>query len=194
MSGLQQMDNKVTFIAGAILDIQSTIRAIDVKIGALLVAVLMPFSNLGRICAHFQNISQCYNKPLTLVLLVLFFSAWVLSIIALIRGIAAIDNPANHIVNSSEYKGSFYGGNLYNFGFLDCLLNRSIIKANKDVSAFGLDIPENKSKIETELIYEQMKLIYIRDIKLHRLKWGINLASVWFITGLFSYVISKINT
>lgn len=187
------MDNKIAFIAGSILDIQSTIHAIDVKIGALLAAVLIPFSNLGRICAHFQNISQNYNKSLILVLLVLFFSAWMLSIIALIRGLAAIDNPAKHIVNSNKYKGSFYGGNLYNFSFLDCLLNRSIIKANKDVSTFELDIPENKIKIEAELIFEQMKLIYIRGAKLHRLKWGINFASVWFILGLFSYVISKIN-
>jgi hypothetical protein len=187
------MENKIAFIAGAILDVQSTIRAIDVKIGALLVAVLTPFSNLGRICAHFQNISQNFNKPLTLLLLIMFFGVWVLSIVSLIRGLAAIDNPAKHIVNSNKYKGSFYGGNLYNFGFLDCLLNRSIIKANKDVSTFELDIPENKNKIETELVFEQMKLIYIRDAKLHRLKWGINFASIWFILGLFSYIVSKVN-
>lgn len=185
------MDNKTAFIAGAILDIQSTIRAIDVKIGALLAAVLIPFSNLGRICAHFQNISQNYNKSLILVLLVLFFSSWMLSIIALIRGLAAIDNPAKHIVNSSNYKGSFYGANLYNFGFLDCFLNRSVIKANKDVSTFELDIPDSKNKIEGELVFEQLKLIYIRDAKLHRLKWGVNCASLWFVLGLISYVISK---
>ena len=187
------MDNKTAFIAGAILDIQSTIRAIDVKIGALLAAVLIPFSNLGRICAHFQNISQNYNKSLILVLLVLFFSSWMLSIIALIRGLAAIDNPAKHIVNSSNYKGSFYGANLYNFGFLDCFLNRLVIKANKDVSNFELDIPNSKDKIEGELVFEQLKLIYIRDVKLHRLKWGINFASAWFALGLMTYVISKVH-
>ena len=188
------MENKVAFITGAISDIQSTIRAIDVKIGALLVAVLMPFSNLGRICAHFQNISQNYSQTLILVLLVSFFSAWVMLIIALTRGLAAIDNPAKHTVNSNKYKGSFYGGNLYNFGFLDCLLNRSIIKANKDVSTFELDIPESKNEIEIELIFEQMKLIYIRDAKLHRLKWGINFSVLWFVLGLISYITSKMSS
>jgi hypothetical protein len=175
------------------LDIQSTIRAIDVKIGALLVALLTPFSSLGRVFAHFQNLSLNFNKPLILALLVLFFSAWMLSILALVRGLAAIDNPAKHIVNSNKYKGSFYGGELYNFSFLDCLLNRTIIKANKDVSTFEMDIPDSKNKIETELVFEQMKLIYIRDAKLHRLKWGINFASVWFVLGLFSYTISKVS-
>lgn len=187
------MDNKTAFIAGAILDIQSTIRAFDVKIGALLAALLIPFSNLGRICAHFQNIFQNYNQNLAILLLVLFFCMWVFSITSLIRGLSAIDNPAKHIVNSSNYKGSFYGANLYNFGFLDCFLNRTIIKANKDVSTFELDIPKSKNEIEGELVFEQLKLIYIREAKLHRLKWGINFASVWFVLGLISYVISKIS-
>lgn len=187
------MLNKLDFIYASIADTQATIRAVDVKIGALLVAVLMPFSNLGRICAHFQNISQNYNETLALVLLVLFFCVWILSIITLIRGLSAVDNPAKHIVNSENYKGSFYGGNLYNFGILDCFLNRSVIKADKDVSTFELDIPDNKNKIEGELAFEQMKLIYIRDAKFHRLKWGINFASIWFALGLTSYVISKMN-
>lgn len=66
------MDNKTAFLAGALLDAQATIRAIDVKVGALLVGLLAPFSSIGRICAHFEHLVSL-NKPLGLVLLVVFF-------------------------------------------------------------------------------------------------------------------------
>jgi hypothetical protein len=185
------MDNKTAFLAGAILDAQSTIRAIDVKVGALLVGLLAPFSNIGRICAHFEYLVSL-SKPLGLVLLAAFFSAWVAALVALVRAIAAIDNPANHITNHAQHKGAFYGGGLYKFGLLDTFLNRELIKASKDVASFEKDIPENKKDIEIELAFEQMKLIYIRDIKLHRLKSAINFSSIWFCAGVLSYIISKL--
>lgn len=186
------MENKITFIAGALIDIQSTIRAIDAKVGALLIGLLLPFSKIGRICSHFQYIWNSERHVIASILIVLFFSVWVLSISSLINALAAIDNPANHIVNSDKYKGSFYGGGLFEFGFIDAFINRSIVKANKDVSTYADAIPATKTDIEQELVFEQLKLIYIRDAKLHRLKWGVKLSTVWFEIGLFSYFFSKL--
>lgn len=185
------MDNKTAFLAGAILDIQSTIRAIDVKIGALIVALLAPFANMGRICAHFQHILN-FNKTLGLTLVVVFFFAWIAALIALVRALAAIENPAKHITNYTKHKGTFYGGGLYQFGLLDTYLNREVIKASKDVASFEQDIPDTKKEIETELAFEQLKLLYIRDLKLHRLKYAIYFGSAWFFVGILSYLISKL--
>lgn len=176
---------------GSILDIQTTIRAIDVKIGAILVGLLAPFASFGRVWAHFMNVSRVDPVSLGVGISVVFFLTWMLSIFALVRALSAIDNPARHIVNSGKYKGSFYGGGLYGFNFLDAFLNRSMIKASKDVSAIILEIPDTKEKIMEELVFEQLKLIYIRDVKLFRLQTGINLASIWFGVGVVGFLYSK---
>lgn len=185
------MDNKTAFLAGAILDVQSTIRAVDVKIGALIVGLLAPFANMGRICAHFEHIINI-NKGLGIVLAAVFFIAWITALIALVRALAAIENPAKHITNHTKYKGAFYGGGLYQFGLLDTFLNRDFIKASKDVASFEQDVPDTKKEIETELAFEQLKLLYIRDLKLHRLKYAIHFGLVWFFVGILSYLISKL--
>lgn len=41
------MDKKANFIAAAILDTQATIRAVDVKVAAFLVAILAPLGNVN---------------------------------------------------------------------------------------------------------------------------------------------------
>jgi hypothetical protein len=184
------MDKK-EFIFEAILDTQETIRAIDVKIGALLAALLIPFSSLGSIWTYFTIVYSNYPKVIGIVLPVIFGLSWILSIISLIRALSAIDNPANHIINSAQYKGSFYGGGLYQFGVLDSLINRDIIKASKDVATIVADAPNTPDEIINELAFEQLKLIYIREVKLFRLKMTIKFSSIWLSTGVFSYCLSK---
>lgn len=187
------MDSKNAFIAKSIDDIQLTVRAIDVKIGALLAGIIVPFSSFGRIWAHFHHIRSVLPWEIGLILWAIFFLMWFCTIFILVRGLSAIDNPALHIVNAGKYTGSFYGGGLYTFGFLDAMLNRSIVKASKDVSTFSADLPNSKDEISDELVFEQLKLIYIRDIKLFRLNIGIKLAGSCLFIGFLSFVISKLN-
>lgn len=185
------MHKKSEFIEAAISDTQATIRATDVKVGVLLAAMLLPISSLGKIWAHFEHLSSVFGPSISIFSGVIFFSMWLIAMISLVRTISAIDNPSEHIVNNSDYNGSFYGGGLYKFEPDDAIFNRSIIKANKDVLKFSNEYPANEDSIILELTFEHMKLIYIRQIKLYRLNFALKTSSVWFIIGITVYAISK---
>ncbi|MBI6550760.1 hypothetical protein [Xenorhabdus lircayensis] len=183
------MDNKAHFIFAAIQDCQATIRATDIKVGALLAGLLLPFSQISHIWRYLNEVSLLLESQ---IITIIFFVLWFTAVSALIRTISAIDNPAAHIVNENTCKGSFYGVGLYRFGILDSLLNRSIIKANKDISNFVLAYPSSNDEIEQELSFEHMKLIYIRDIKLHRLNFSLKISVLWLIFGLGLFLYIKI--
>ncbi len=184
--------DKSKFILNAILDTQATIRAIDVKIGYLLAALLVPFTLLGRIWAHLFNLHVTLPFHFGDLLFVAFLLMWAFAVLCFICALSAIDNPARHIINASNYQGVFYGCGLYQFGVLDSVLNREIVRASNDVTSFLARIPDVAINIQSELAFEQMKLIYIRDIKLHRLRVGITSAQIWFCIGFLSFVLSKI--
>jgi len=185
------MDKKSDFILSAIHDSQSTIRSIDVKVAALLTGMLVPISSLGKIWNHLVHISSLTSNCVAILIGTSFLLLWLIAILSLVRTLSAIDNPADHIVNSSEYKGIFYGGGLFRFGWLDVLLNRSVIKANKDVAAFSQTYPDNENEIVSELSFEHMKLIYIREIKLYRFASSLKIAFVWLVMGIAIYLYSK---
>ncbi|GIA88561.1 hypothetical protein VCSRO41_1040 [Vibrio cholerae] len=172
----------------AIQDCQATIRATDVKVGALLTGLLLPFSQISQIWKYLEQLSTLIECR---AVIYLFFVLWLLAIYSLVRTISAIDNPSNHIVNESTCKGTFYGGRLYRFGFLDTLLNREIIKADKDIASFAATYPNTLDEIELELSFEHMKLIYIREIKLHRLNFSLRLSAIWFAVGLCAFAYLK---
>ncbi len=186
------MDSKSDFILSAISDTQATIRSIDVKVVALLTGLLIPISSLGKIWNHLAHISSLISYVLAISIGLIFFLLWLISILSLVRTLSSIDNPANHIVNSSEYKGAFYGGGLFDFNWLDVVLNRTVIKANKDVAVFSKSYPDNESDIIDELSFEHMKLIYIREIKLHRFKWSMRMSFIWAALSIGIYVFSKV--
>jgi hypothetical protein len=182
--------NRMDFIAAAILDVQATIRAIDVKIAALLVGVLAPLASVSRVFAHLDHFGKQTPGWLSLTIVALFLLFWFLALVALVRAIGAVDNPAVNIINTSSCKGAFYGGNLYKFNLLDVFIDRDVIKASKDPQSFAAQHPTKEADIEAELIFEQMKLIYIRDIKLNRLKWGLRFSLVWLALGILIFLAS----
>lgn len=185
------MDNKSTFINAAIADTQGTIRAIDVKVGAIIVAILLPIQNLHRVFAHLNHLSTQSPRFIFLVAAVAFVATWLLALMTLVRALGAIDNPAKHVINSSGARGTFYSGGLYPLGMSDAFFNRSIIRASQDSASFLLQLPATTAEIENELAFEHMKLIYVRDIKLKRLYWGLRLSEAWLLIGVLSYLCSK---
>ncbi|EMI4223263.1 hypothetical protein V6439_002377 [Vibrio parahaemolyticus] len=184
------MDSKSDFIAVAIQDCQATIRATDIKVGALLAGLLLPFSQVSQIWKYLEQLSTILECN---TVTYLFFALWFLAICSLVRTISAIDNPSNHIVNESTCHGAFYGGGLYRFGFLDSLLNREMIKASKDIASFSATYPDTPDEIELELSFEHMKLIYIREIKMHRLDFSLKITGLWFILGICAFLYLKAN-
>lgn len=154
------MKNKISFIKDSILDIQETIRAIDTKIAALLVILCVPFTMLGNISSHIEHIIKNGYKY-SIVIIIIFILSWAFSLVSIIRAVSAIDNPSNHIINSSSFKGIYYGKYLFTTSILDVFFNRDVLKASKDVLTHYADFSDNETEIAKELILEQMKLIYV---------------------------------
>ena len=182
---------QINFVKEAISDTQLTIRALDVKVGVLLVALLSPLSNTHRIFAHLEHLCSNLHKPFMLLVAILFLLLWILALVSLMRAIAPLDNPSIHIVNSSQFKGAYYGGGLFNLTLIDAFKNREITKASKDVTTFASSLPKTLLELENELVFEQMKLIYIREVKLHRLRYGLRFSEIWFVMGIAIYLFSK---
>lgn len=185
------MDEKLQFIRDSILDTQTTIRSIDTKVAVLLVLLLAPLSNLGRISTHIENFIINFPSFWDWLIVVLFVAAWSIAIISAIRVISAIDNPSAHIVNNNLCIGIYYSGDLFKPGILDVFINRDVLKASKDIDKHLHAMPNDINIIERELVFEQMKLIYIRDIKLIRLSFSIHATYIWLPVGLFIYIYSR---
>jgi hypothetical protein len=185
------MNDRASFLAASISDIQSTIRAVDVKVAAIIVGLLTPLQNLHRVFGHLKHFCDVTPAWPAVFVAVLFLAAWLLAFIALVRAISAVENPARHIINSGGLQGSFFLGGLYPFKFLDAFLDRSIIMARRDPATVQASLPTTATVVEAELVFEQMKLAYIRDTKMNRLYWGLVLSVVWLFLGIAIFVSSK---
>lgn len=192
----EENDNKemiISFIANAINDTQEIIRAIDTKISILLLFLVIPFTHLGKI---YQTVSkllssqhlQIINIGLWLMVF-LFILCWLFSFLIAIRAIIAIDNPARHINRDKKLFGIFYSGGLYNLCLCDTLRNRLVV-SSASFEVHKEKYPTTFEEIKAELIFEHMKVSYIRDIKMFRQKWAYLLAIVWFIIGGILWFIS----
>lgn len=187
-------DNKVLFMLAAVGDIQATIRAIDVKAGALLTALLLPLASLGKIWNHLTAISASFHDFVGIIFGSLFFLLWLCVLFILVKIISPLDNPSCHVTNTNSCTGVFYSGHLYGgiFSFADYFFNGRIICASKSTSEFLEELPVSDDLLIKELAFEQMKLVYIRDIKLFRLNMALTLAGLWLLVSVVVYLFSKI--
>jgi hypothetical protein len=181
------------FISEALLDTQSTIRALDAKLGAFLAALVLPFSLLGRAWSHISYL--CSNEPIWIgvVLAALFFSLWISSIAVIALGLAAIDNPSKHVLSESQIPDVYYGGGLFKLSFIDAFLNRDSVVSNFSVEEMAQFLPRTEAEIEMQLMKEKLKTTYIRDVKLHRLRIGYRLSMCWVLVGASIFISSKLS-
>jgi hypothetical protein len=177
------MDNVIKFLLAAIADCQGTIRALDTKINYLVVILIIPLTKLGsieRTCVRLlSGVGASHYVMVGLVLV--FCAAWLAAAYFAYFGLVAIDNPEGHI-NSNGGTGVFYSGDLFEVKFLDRLLNRNITSERSLAGQVDL-LPSNDTLIIKELAFEQMKVGYIRAIKLKRARAAYNACAVWVCTG-----------
>ncbi|MDM5181180.1 hypothetical protein PO883_28770 [Massilia sp. DJPM01] len=185
------MNDRAGFLAGSIVDMQATIRAIDVKVAGLLVVLLIPLQNLHRVFKHLKHFCNVTPSWPAMVVACLFLLVWFLAFYSLVRAVAAVGNPVNHINNPTGLNGSFFLGGLYKLNFIDAFFTRRKVKSRHDPMYVKSRLPVAATDVEAELVFEQMKLAYIRDIKLHRLYWGLMLSLVWLLLGIAIFIASK---
>ena len=175
---------KTEFLYASINDIQSTIRAIDAKISVLMVILIIPLSKLNSIYDVCSKLVKFDSGKFTFAfaLLVIFFALfWFFSFWAAIKAIISIDNPVDH-VDGDKPTGTFYCGHLYDTETDDAFTNRKI-KSKKTLSEHQNSLPEDEDSLKKELAFEQMKLVYIRSMKLVRCKFAYSLGLWWIATG-----------
>lgn len=178
-------ENKKEFLYHAIEDIRDTIRSIDTKIFGLLVLLILPISLLDEIFNVYKNIiSDCKN--LGIILSIGFGVSWLISLMSSIKTVYVIDNPSNHI-KSSNVNGFYYSGDIFD---LNTFSFRGAT-ANKTVEEYIQELKKDWM-VTRELAFEQMKLVYIRDIKMKFQRIAIKSLISFILFGVVSWLIEKL--
>jgi len=121
----------------------------------------------------------------------LFITSWGLSVYIGIIGLSAINNLSQHIKKQAFPKGTYYSGNLYQMNPFDAIYNRKSLKTSIEFDEHYFNFPKRQEDIIRELVFEQMKLIYIRDMKFYRLRTIIRGIFSWLIAGTIIYIYSR---
>lgn len=164
--------SKETLLLESIKDIQSTIRALDVKTGFLFVFLCIPFSRIEAISPAFLILIQ-KNILFTLVI-ILFFLIWGFALFILFMAVSPQNNPADSVdFNgiSKQPKGFFFGGYLFQKISPMKYLNSSAMPDKKNNLVDEINYLKTLTEDEyiEELMFERLKLITIRNLKLQRI-------------------------
>lgn len=182
---------RTEFLYSAIIDAQGVIRAADSKIGLLLIMLAIPFTKLGVIYVKCMTLLNTENRCLaecSSVLVFIFGCLWLLSFLIAMKAIIAIDDPSRHI-DGTKPSGIFYSGGLFAPTFLDAFLNRPIM-AKMQLQQQMNKVPTTLDDVHKELIFEHAKLVYIRSMKLNRLKYAFIFGVAWVLVGGALWLIS----
>jgi hypothetical protein len=115
-------------------------------------------------------------------LLLIIMIAWLLSIYMLFMSVGAISNPSKKVTGVRP-TGIYHGAALYDISFLDLFLN-SRVKSDKSVDQLDGEILDDKKALEKELIYELLKVAYVRDIKAARFVACLRFTMFWVVGAL----------
>lgn len=181
------LKSKMDFILASINDIQNTIRAIDNKLIAILVLILLPASKLEvLVTVFFKQIEL--NDFIGYALLICFLITWLLSLIYVLLGLLSLENPTKHIKDSQKMKGVFYGNSLFKKKWYYSVIPHNI-QSTKTFESYLDEFDLSDKDLLEELIFEQSKLIFIRNIKMQRQR--ISILSILFSTliGLTSWAL-----
>jgi len=184
------MESRQTFLYQSIADLQGTIRAIDIKIGYLLLIVFTPLFALDKIQ---PLLSEMFRESWVQSSLVgAIIALWILAIFVQFMALVAITNPTNKVPGAGKL-GSFFSGDLYRLGVVDAFANRNT-KARRTVKEEVGSLPDTEEKIVEELTFEKMKLAYIRSIKSKRANTAIFLTVSWLSASLVSFAVHLVTT
>jgi hypothetical protein len=174
---------QIEFLYQSIADTQGTIRALDVKIGFLLLIVFSPlfaFDKLGPFLNALYLESTLQHIFISLIALL-----WLFAIFVQFMALKAVSNPATKVRGASDL-GVFYSGHLYQVGITDAFWDRRIY-ASATLAEEIDRLPKTEEEIIEELMFEKMKLTYIRSIKLKRINFAVWSIAAWLFVGLLSY-------
>ena len=178
------LNNSIMFLSTSIADVQGTIRHLDAKVNYLMVVLAAPFLKLEAIYEKCLLLLKLPNPWLvwTYAVLVLGFAlSWALASWASFQALSAIDNPEKQ-VSGDRPGGIFYAATLFKLRFIDAFFNRRL-ESEHESHTHREAIPETLAAIQSELALEHMKLVFIRCIKLYRVRYAYWFCKAWIVIG-----------
>lgn len=175
-------NDQTQFLYESVRDIQNTIRTLDTKTNYLMVALVIPLVKLGVIFTKCVWLLKLPGHQWVFVPLVaVFVLFWGLAFLAVFKTLAAIDNPSEHITGDHP-RGAFYSAGIFQTGSMDVFFNRAL-RSRVQFHQHLADTPATDDVIASELAFEQMKLVYIREVKMVRSRAGYTLSALWILSG-----------
>lgn len=167
---------KEDFIKDSIKDIQDTIRALDRKLFGTLVLTLLPFTQTTNISFAIKTIYKS-NDCFAILLCILLILFWFIGFISSCIGIYSIGNPAKHVLRENEtaekknikVSGAYYNPEFFSISFWGSFFTTKV-KSIKTLDQHILDLKKIEKTNYEELVFEQCKVTYIREIKMKRQK------------------------
>lgn len=197
---------KLSFLYKAIEDAQQTVKFTDTKTTVVFLFFGIFVSMIGTGLPNFAK--YYWHMPETLQMIfattiIIFLICIGVSLVLAIRVIVPRSNPAGHIIMQAKPKELFYLWKM-NSGWQDGFADRKGLHLKTSFEDYYEKYGEIKetSDIENELIYELLKVSYIRELKIMRLKymirWGVSAVAVSVLLvylhfiGL-SYYVPRVN-
>ncbi len=180
-------DRKIEFLYQSISDAQSTIRAVDVKLGFLFVAVFLPVVAIPKIYEVYQIIKDVFiYQALSYSLLFV----WGLSLFFLYKALVSIKNPSSVIENiDGDENCPFHNGDLFSFSVIDTFINFPIT-SSRTIEQKCSALPDSPDQVITSLVRENIKIAYIRDLKIKRSTWCMRCTFLFISMGTLIWSLS----
>lgn len=160
-------EKKLEFLYKALEDAQSTIRFIDTKTSittfAVGLIVAMITSGLADFSDYFWNMT-CILQWLATVILFVAYLASALTIHTAIQVVYPKSNPSEHVQKSTQTKELFY------LHRLDKLDGKIQIRPGFEQYLAEFNTIQNPEELQSILVYELLKVSYIRESKIADVK------------------------
>jgi hypothetical protein len=185
--------NPEQFLLASVNDIQATIRAIDLKANALMLTLAVLIGNFDKIGGVISALlarphdSVFYMSVCIVVLLALAvaFSVWLA-----LWALSANYDPTAHVDAPADMRDAFFVAQRYRFSWWSIVfhgkphaseLKPAVVEQQGHVPA----TPEDATH---QLVAEQLKLAYIRDLKMRRINASIVMAAfaILFFAGTWA--------
>lgn len=181
----------LNFLYQSINDIQGTIRAVDIKLGFVFALTFAPLVGIPEIIKIYSNLFKNDGFGIINFIATLSAISWALSAFILFNAVAAISDPRKYIKSSTQ-SGCFYGGGRFPITWKDTLCNTPV-ESKYTIEEEIKILPKSEEFLIKELMFEKLKLSYIRDIKIKRCHYCLELTFTWIVLGGICWINSLLS-
>lgn len=167
---------KINFLYKAIEDTQQIIRFTETKVGIIFLLFGIYVSMIGSGLPDFAK--YIWNMNITMRyfffgVIILFFFSVLLIVWSVIMIVYPRSNPSEHIIigDDNKHKSFFYIADL-KVKWRDSFLDRKQLKIGRSFEAYltGYGSINTIKQLENELILELLKVSYLRELKIKRMR------------------------